>query len=921
MKTLRWLLPGAAIFALMMILFPEPELPSPLSLPLPVDDIAPDEDAVGRRHWEWMIQRDPVTGRIPADIHRLEQAQAALLPQRTSAEAPGGLRGRSADKVDNWAFRGPWNIGGRTRALAIDHSDPTYQTLLAGGVSGGMWRTIDDGQNWNLTTGSSVLHSVSCVVQDTRPGHGNTWYYGTGEGRGYSTSRGGGLYLGDGIFKSIDGGQSWSLLASTATGLPQTFDNPFNYVWRMVIDHTNLEQNVVYAATAGVIYRSLDGGQSWSPVLGSEADPSFYADLAISPEGVLYATLSAEGAVSGIFRSIDGLQWTSIGPNLMPGYGRITLGISPSNEDFMYFLVADPESSVNFQFWRYVYLDGDGSGSGGAWDNRTAPLETLLYPYEPAYGYIYRYVSQRGYNMLVTVHPWQTNTVFVGGVNLWRNTQGWSSTSTTLRVGGYYYEDRSHHADVHKLIYQPGSHQVAYSASDGGVHKTLDLDAAPVQWQSLNNGLNTTQFFTVALDPELPGNNVIIGGTQDNGTLWTSSADSESPWIEAFGGDGAHCAVLDGSATGDYLVSYYRANMFRVQLGPSGEMLAEGRINPVPEHEYLFINPFLTDPEREEVVYLASNNGVLRNSDVTAIPLGSWDPTNQNWEQLTSEPAGDFVSALGANGQPGHSLYYGTATGRLYRVDDALNSAAGISPVRLDQNGGFPAESYVSDIVVHPADDQTVLVTLGNYLVPSIWLTRDGGQTWTDVEGNLAGDDGPSVRCAAVMPVGNEDLWLLGTSTGLYSTILSEDEPVIWTGEAADIIGNVIVADLAVRLSDRKVVVGTHGRGIFSVTIPGPSDVPETLSGIHLARNYPNPFNPITTIRFRLEKAEPTRLEIFDLAGRRVRVLLDEKRSAGDHEIQWDGRNTQGRTVSSGVYFYRLETPSGVRQEKMTLLE
>jgi len=921
MKSIHGLISFACALALMILLL-SPQTPSKHDLPppLPLDDTSgPGEDLMGRRHWEWLRQRDPATGEIPPDMHRREQEFARGLPRRDRHSAVGGL-GRTGHKVVGWQYRGPWNIGGRTRALAVDVADPTYRTLLAGGVSGGMWRTIDDGASWTLTTGSSQLHSVSCLVQDTRPGHRNVWYYGTGEGHASSPSRRGGNYLGDGVFKSTDGGLSWNVLPSTATGLPQELDNPFNMVWRLVTDPTNVTQGEVYAATWGVIYRSLDGGTNWTPVLGSSTVLSRYSDLVITSQGVLYATLSSEGGVHGIFRSTDGVNWTDISPVLMPGYGRITMGVAPSDETTVYFLVSDPVTSNNRQFLRYFYISGDGAGSGGVWSDRSGLLDILPYPYDSTSGNIWPFWSQRGYNLMVTVNPADPNSVTIGGMHLWRNLSGWVSQFTSKRVGGYYYENRSHHADVHKLVYRPGSAMVAYTASDGGVHKTLDMTATTVAWQSLNNGLNTTQFYTVALDPELAGNEVVIGGTQDNGSLWTRSPDNTSPWVEAFGGDGAYCVVLDGSANGDYLVSYYRGNMFRIKLDEAGNRTHEAAFKPISGGDYLFINPFINDPADEKVVYLASSSGVWRNSDVTAIPWGSYDPTDLNWSQLTNQPAGDYISALGTNAQAGHALFYGTATGSLYRVDNALHVPAGTQPVALHDNADFPSESFVSGIAVHPYDDRKVLVSLGNYMIRSLWYTDDGGASWTDVEGNLAGDDGPSARCAAILPSIGPDLWLIGTTTGLYSTTAENGVPVVWTREAPDAIGNVIVDALAVRLSDRKVVVGTHGRGIFSVIVPQPSDVPEVGVAI-LAQNRPNPFNPSTRIDFSLEAAGPVRLEIFDAAGRSVRVLVTGRRSAGDHHVEWDGTDAGGRRVGSGVYLYRLQTATRTEHRKMTLVQ
>ena len=132
--------------------------------------------------------------------------------------------------------RGPYNVGGRTRALAIDVTDENI--ILAGGVSGGVWRSTDGGSSWTKTTGSSYLHSVTSLSQDTRSGQESTWYYVTGELIGNSASEGGASYAGNGVYKSTDGGLNWTLLTSTSSSITE-FDSYFDYNWRVAVNPTN----------------------------------------------------------------------------------------------------------------------------------------------------------------------------------------------------------------------------------------------------------------------------------------------------------------------------------------------------------------------------------------------------------------------------------------------------------------------------------------------------------------------------------------------------------------------------------------------------------------------------------------------------------------------------------------------------------
>jgi len=896
---------------------PELSVARPEIAPAPPEAIPSRKDGGPdlRRAWEQRRLADPATGRIPPDIHRREQEFARGLPRwRTSAwadraAAAGGDKANAADKFVGWTGRGPYNIGGRTRALAIDVSDPTYRTLLAGGVSGGMWRTDDDGANWDLTTGSSQLHSVTCVAQDTRPGLEFVWYYGTGEQYGNSASGGAAPYRGDGIFKSTDGGQSWALLPATTTGNPQQTDNPFNYVWRVVTDASEPTLDELYVAAYGIIYRSTDGGESFTEVLGDPGQTAKQTDVTIASDGVVYASLSSDGGQDGIYRSPDGETWTDITPSGLTNHGRIVLGLAPSDEDVLYALVS------NGGFYKYTYLSGDGSGSGGLWENRSANLQNL-----PGPGGSWDYNSYGGYCQMVTVNPADLNEVYIGGIHLIRSRDGFATGNQTRWVGGWQYSN--HHADLHWMLYQPGSDLIAYTGSDGGVHKTYNSDALNIAWQSLNNGYNTSQFYTTAIDMNIGGSDIVVGGMQDNGTWWTGVVQPDASWIEQFGGDGSYCAVSNVSESPTtYYYSVQNGVVYRVRANSNGGTLDWTRVDPTSGGSYLFINPFILDPSDTDMMYLGTNHGVWRNSNLRAIPVYNNNPTSINWDHLTTYPSGPAVTALAVSRSGSRNLYYLTSAGTVHRVVSAHTAEPVVDPDWLN-SGTQMIGKYGSSLAVHPEDDQQLLVALSNYSVESLWYTDDAGANWTGVEGNLAGDDGPSVRTVAIVPFGGNDIYFAGTSTGLYSTMELDGDQTVWSQESADLIGNVVVDMLATRSADGLIVAATHGKGVFSVNIPTETAAPDLPSSTsYLAQNAPNPFNPRTTIAFVLGADGHAALEVFDLRGRLIRTLIDQQLTAGEHSVIWDGVDQAGRSVSAGTYLYRVRSGSWSEQRKMTLLE
>ena len=191
--------------------------------------IYPSDNPAERLVYENRRFKDPNTGRVPSDMRRKELMFAKTLPISESLSK------------SNWSHRGPYNVGGRTRAISFDVQDENI--ILAGGTSGGMFRSTDGGQSWDMTTDPGQLHNVTCVAQDTRLGHEDTWYFGSGENRGGWL--GDVSFLGNGIYKSIDGGLSWDSLAITTSNTPQSWDNDFDFVWSIVTDPSNDSMDVV----------------------------------------------------------------------------------------------------------------------------------------------------------------------------------------------------------------------------------------------------------------------------------------------------------------------------------------------------------------------------------------------------------------------------------------------------------------------------------------------------------------------------------------------------------------------------------------------------------------------------------------------------------------------------------------------------
>ncbi len=891
------------------------------------------EDPGARVRFEWLRLHEPATGTIPAGIRERELKFAGGIPVRPEPLEKGNEASGAVSTV--WSRRGPNNVGGRTRALGVDITDANV--ILAGGVSGGLWRSVNGGASWTQSTSAGQLHSVTCLAQDKRAGHTATWYAGTGEYLGNSASgKGGASYTGDGIYKSTDNGVTWFLLPSTSTGMPQAFENYFDYVWSVAPDPSVSGADYVFAATYGAIWISADGGVSWNVSKGGASPFSPAADVLVTPSGVVYAALSSGSSADwGVWRSVDGVTWADITPgDMLSNVGRIVLGSAPSNENVLYVLAETPGAGYQttyagkneaHSFWKYTYLSGDGTGTGGSWENRSGNLPNLGQP-------VGNFASQGGYDLIVRVKPDNENIVFVGGTNLYRSGDGFASSITSTGwMGGYATANNvsqysAHHADQHSLVFSPTSTSTLYSGHDGGVSKTTNDLSTAVSWTSLNNGYQTTQFYSVAIDHGTGGNAVLIGGMQDNGTWFVNSTSSTAAWTQLFSGDGGFSAIADGRSS--YYVSSQNGTIYRFLLDVNGSLQDYARVDPTGGSGYLFITPYALDPSNNAVMYLASGGALWRNSNLLGIPTWTSSPgtagstTSVNWTNMTGSGLGSSISALGVSkASPANRLYFGSSDGRVYRLDNASTAAGSTTPVDVWTGKGLPGGAYVSSIAVDPANGDRALLVFSNYSVISAYYTANAGASWTAVAGNLEESpdgtgNGPSVRWASILPYGGNTYYYVGTSTGLYSTVALNGSSTVWAQEGPSAIGNVVVDMIDTRTADGLVVVGTHGQGVFSGTA-SPTSVSDDLHPVTTAllQNYPNPFNPSTTIRYSVAKGDRVSLKVYDITGREVATLVDAVRSPGEYAVRWSPEG-----LASGTYVYRFVSGSYTETKKLLYL-
>jgi hypothetical protein len=441
-------------------------------------------------------------------------------------------------------------------------------------------------------------------------------------------------------------------------------------------------------------------------------------------------------------------------------------------------------------------------------------------------------------------------------------------------------------------------------ANDGGLYRTDNNMDSAVIWQSLSNGYITGQFYTVAIDHSNTPNDILLGGAQDNGTWYTDNTNLSLPWLQPGFGDGAYCAIEDGH---QYIyTSRQEGRVAKMQLDASGNVTAFRRIDPVGGDNYQFIAPFTLDPNNQHRMYLAAGSRLWRNDSLDIIPLnGAWDTISTGWTMFNDSIAGSKITAIAVCKSPANRVYYGYGNRRIFRMDNADSATPVVT--EITSTTIFPASASISSIAVDPNNGDHVVISFSNYRVYSIYATNDAGATWTRVAGNLEASGtgtgaGPSVRWVSIVPAASGNIYLAGTSVGLYATHQLNALSTVWADIASNDIGYTVVDMMDVRTTDGYVAIATHGAGMFSMYVTDSlfSGItqPDPFAMDILA--YPNPSNGTFTLTYTLQTSQQVRIGLYDEQGKLVEEMENAFLGLGQHRLQHQ------LPLTTGVYFIRM---------------
>jgi photosystem II stability/assembly factor-like uncharacterized protein len=721
-----------------------------------------------------------------------------------------------------WVELGPDNIGGRTRAIVIDPVDT--DRIYAAGVGGGVWRSSDQGQSWLPTDDLMGNLAICSLAMD--PTDRLTILAGSGEG-----FFNGGAIRGDGIFLTTDGGDSWIRLDSTEN------DARFHYVNSLAYSPDGA---VILAATNSGILRSVDGGASWS-----QATPGLVGNVVFHPTDPSRAIAGRLQVGEVLFSGDGGATWQAA--NRPPGMARrIQVCYAVADPDITYASV----EAVPSRIWR----SSDGGQSYVAMGTMSSGISAS-------------YLGQQGWydNAIWAGDPTDQDLVIVGGIDLWRSTDGGDNLT---QISTWWSPD-SAHADHHVIVSDPGyngtTNRRLYFGNDGGVYRADDgrgvgNNASPPYtngWTSLNQGYAVTQFYYGAAHI---GTNTIVGGTQDNGTLTRTPAGGNS-WAKAYGGDGGACASDPRDAMVWY-GEYVYLNVFRNTNGGASSLGSDpisGNywdgfdwrwknepfvISDSRNGAAQFIAPFLLDPNDADRLL-----GGARSLWLTTDPLTpNTQVSGPTWRTIKA-PIGNLaehnISALAVADGNSDLIVVGHGNGRLYRADDG--TATNPAWTRIDDNGGgIGVNRQCLDLTIDPDDHDVIYATFGGYTSGNIWKTTDGGQTWADISSGLP--DVP-VRAATLHP--QRSHWVyVATDIGVYA---SEDGGQDWSAT------NEGPADVACRdlfWLGAELVVATHGRGMFQIDLTIANAFPAPRLEYLGAEDITTPDGDFTRYRLRVANAD-----------------------------------------------------------------
>ncbi|MBL7998345.1 MAG: T9SS type A sorting domain-containing protein [Candidatus Kapabacteria bacterium] len=700
------------------------------------------------KRWEefWAPRVYP-TGEFPDGMQVWSEWQAMRERTRRNNDAMlAQKRGNELMNAPKWKLLGPTTRiptgGGAGRVNSVTF-DADGQIWL-GTPGGGLWRSTSDGASWFSTTDTLPNLGVSDVaIHPTNP---RIIFLATGDddaGHTYSY----------GVLRSDDGGGTWK-----TTGLNFQVTQT-RQISRILINPNN--PSIMLAAASNGIWRSTTGGNTWTSVQGGNI-----ADIEFKPNDPNIVYASSKG--SSIFKSTNGgATWAAMTNGFNPSSSiRIELAVTPANPDYVYALVARGDRGFGGLFrsvdagatWtrmsnspNILTWDNSGNGSGG----------------------------QGEYDLCIAVSQYDENTIYCGGVNIWKSTNG----GTSWRINAHWQGNGAPyvHADIHDLIAVPETNpETIMAATDGGLFYTTNGGSS---WLDLSNGLQILQSYRIGVNPA--NTNMILAGTQDNGTNRMQGTD----WRQVYGGDGME-TFFDANGVNAYCTLYY-GSLFRSSNSAGSFPQRIYPISGFPQGPW--VTPFTLNPRNNSIMYGAVNGAIVRTNNRGDTWFRVSDTTLFSGRGgvafvLSAADTSTLYAVMGTG------VFVSSNSGRTWRLSQTQASAA------------------PSNLSAHRSKAGTVIATMSGYnALHKVFLTTDAGTSWTNI--TKTGLPNVPVNCAVFYADQCGESMIVGTDLGVFITT---DKSNSWQ-EFGVGLPNVIVRDF--ELTGNLLRIGTFGRGVWELTI------------------------------------------------------------------------------------------------------
>ncbi len=688
---------------------------------------------------------------------------------------------------------GPAVMAGRISDIVIHPTRRHVWYVTVG--SGGVWKTDNAGTTWTPIFDGQTSYSIGCVTLD--PSNPDTVWIGTGE-----NVSGRHVGIGDGVYKSLNGGRTW-----TNMGLRQS-----DHIARILVDPRNSQ--VVYVAAEGPLwssggerglYKSTDGGATWTPSLTINADTGVTsAEFDPANPDILYAaayqrrrTVAAfmgGGPDSGLYKSTDaGKTWRKLTVGLPSGdMGKIGLAVSPIHPNVVY---ATVEASLDE---RGFYRSAD---RGESWEKRNSYISGGTGPHY----YQEIFADPNTFDRVYQMDP-GLRVTHDGG-------------KTWQRV-----PERNKHGDNHAMAFIPGEPDYILNGSDGGVYESRD---AGTTWRFFEN-LPITQFYKLALDNARPFYHV-HGGTQDNGTQAGPSRTvnahgiSNADWIITYGADGYACAI-DPTDPNIVYLEWQEGNLLRYDRRSQETVYISPKPGPdEPPLRFNWDSPVLVSPHAHTRIYYASqylwrsddrgdswtkvSPDLTRNIFRLEQPImGRTWSANALWDHgamsmfstITTISESPLVEGL---------IYAGTDDGLVQVTEDG-----GKTWRKIEALPGVNGQFFVNEIKASRLERDAVFVAVdlhktGDYK-PYLLRSDDRGRTWRSIAGDLPQR---GWVWSIVQDHVKKDLLFAGTEYGIYATLNGGARWVKLGGG----VPTIAFRDLEIQERENDLVGASFGRSFF----------------------------------------------------------------------------------------------------------